>query len=325
MFRVPGAELLAQRLVEHSFADAVFFTNSGTESVEAGLKAMRAYQAGVGQPQRNRIIGFKGSFHGRTMAAVAAAGNPAHCTPFIPSDYGFDSVPWGDLEALEAAIGPHTAGIVLEPVQGEGGVRPVPDETLRAIRKLCDQHGLLLMFDEVQCGAGRTGALFAHQLTDVTPDIMALAKGLGGGFPMGACLATSRVSDHMVMGTHGTTYGGNPLAVAVANKVLDLILEPKLLPSVRAKGEHLRSQLTAICAEYPEVFKEVTGRGLMVGLVCGPANTEVLASLRSHGILVGKAGGNMIRLLPPMNISQAHLDKAIDTIRRVAAGWNIGS
>jgi len=319
MFRVPGAEHLADVLVNNSFAEGVFFANSGTEAIEAGLKAIRGYQAHIGRAERFRIIGFEGSFHGRTMAAVAAAGNPAHCQPFIPGDYGFDQAPWNDLAALEALIGPQTAGIIIEPIQGEGGIRPASLEYLQGIKALCNQHGLVLMFDEVQCGMGRSGALFAHQLLGIEPDLLASAKGIGGGFPVGACLATKAVSEAMKFGSHGTTYGGNPLAMAVANKVMELLLADGLLQSVTEKGDKCRRLLESLCERYPNVLKRVDGKGLMLGVECVLPNTELLVKLRERGLLVGKAGGNMLRLLPPLNVSDEHIDKAIATIEEVVA------
>ncbi|BFM08625.1 aspartate aminotransferase family protein [Halioxenophilus aromaticivorans] len=317
MFRVPAAEHLAHTLAANSFAHGVFFTNSGTESVEAGLKAIRGYQAHIGRAERFRIIGMAGSFHGRSMAAVAAAGNPAHCQPFIPGDYGFDQAPWDDLAALEALIGPQTAGIILEPIQGEGGIRPASEAFLRGVRELCDQHNLVLMFDEVQCGIGRSGALFAHQSLGVEPDVLASAKGLGGGFPVGACLASEAVAQAMPMGTHGSTYGGNPLAMAVASKVVELTLEPGLLQSVQAKGDKTQRLLQSLCERYPEVLKRVAGTGLMLGVECVLPNTELLAQCRQRGLLVGKAGANMLRLLPPLNVSEEHIEQAVAILEDV--------
>ena len=311
VFRVTQAEGLARRLVEHSFADLAFFANSGTEAVEAGLKAIRGWQANNGHGERYRIIGFSDSFHGRTLGAVAAAGNPNHTRHFVPIDYGFDQVPWGDLKALEAAVGPQTGGVILEPVQGEGGIRPADGEFLRGVKALCQKHGLLLMFDEVQCGIGRSGRLFAHEHFDVTPDIMALAKGLGGGFPVGACLSTAAVGEQMVFGTHGSTFGGNPLAMSVANAVLDLLLEPTLLPEVRRKADILHTALKKLTADYPEVIQSVHGLGLMVGVKCVITNTDLMQKLRDSRLLVGKSGANMIRLLPPLNISEADLNRGL--------------
>lgn len=319
MFRVPAAEQLAQKLTANSFADKVFFTNSGTESVEAGLKAIRGYQASIGCEDKYRIIGFDGSFHGRSMAAVAAAGNPAHTKHFIPLDYGFDQAPWGDLDAVRALIGPNTGGIILEPVQGEGGIRPASTEFLQGLRGLCDEYGLVLMFDEVQCGMGRTGALFAHQLLGVEPDLLASAKGIGGGFPVGACLATAKVADAMAFGSHGTTYGGNPLAMAVANTVVDLLLGEGVLHSVAEKGKRTHAKLEHLCHDYPNVFKSVHGLGLMLGITCGPVNTELLTAARDRGLLLGKAGGNMLRLLPPLNVSADHIDRAAGILAAVAS------
>jgi len=319
LFRIPGAERLATRLAEHSFADQVFFANSGTEAIEAGLKAIRGYQAANGKPERHRIIGFSDSFHGRTMAALAAAGNPNHTKHFIPLDYGFDQVPWEDMDALEAAVSDATAGIIIEPVQGEGGIRPVSAEFLRQLRALCDEHDLLLMYDEVQCGIGRTGKLFAHQHYGITPDIMALAKGLGGGFPVGACLTTAAVGAAMVVGTHGSTFGGNPLATAVGNGVMDLLLEPGLLDEVSAKGESLRHKIERLIEQTPGVIESVHGQGLMMGLQCKVANTDLFTSLQNNKLLVATAGGNMIRLLPPLNISNDDLQRGVDIIAQSMA------
>lgn len=314
LFRIPGAERLAARLTDHCFADRVFFANSGTEAVEAGIKAIRAFQAHQGHSQRFRIIGFSDSFHGRTLGALAAAGNSAKTRTFIPTDYGFDHAPWGDLEAVKALIGEQTAGIILEPVQGEGGIRPVSAEFLEALHGLCRQHGLLLMMDEVQCGIGRTGKLFAHQHYGITPDIMALAKGLGGGFPVGACLTTAAVGDAMVVGTHGSTFGGNPLATAVGNGVMDLLLEPGLLDEVTDKGESLASRLADLITRIPGVVESVHGRGLMLGLKCQVENTALVEALRRRKLLAVTAGGNMVRLLPPLNISPADLDRGVAII-----------
>lgn len=314
LFRIPGAERLATRLTDHCFADQVFFANSGTEAIEAGLKAIRGYQASQGHPERFRIIGFSDSFHGRTMAALAAAGNPKHIRNFIPTDYGFAQVPWQDLDALKAKIDGETAGIIIEPVQGEGGIRPVDAGFLSELKSLCEAEGLLLMFDEVQCGIGRTGKLFAHQHYGVTPDIMALAKGLGGGFPIGACLTTAAVGEAMVVGTHGSTFGGNPLATAVGNGVLDLLLEPGLLDEVTAKGDSLRRKIHRLVEEIPGVVESVHGQGLMLGIKCQLPNNDLFAALQKRRMLVATAGGNMIRLLPPLNISSEHLQQGVDIL-----------
>lgn len=311
LVRIPQAERLAKRLCDISFGDAVFFTNSGTEAVEAGLKAMRAYHAKQGNSERYRILSFSGSFHGRTLGAIAASGNPAYCNGFIPMDYGFTQLPYGDEAELLTAIDSSVAGIIIEPVQGEGGIRPAEKAWLQKIRQLCDEHGILLMYDEVQCGMGRTGHPFAHQAMGVEPDVMALAKGIGGGFPLGACLANDKVAQFMQPGTHGSTYGGNPLAASVGNAVLDLMLEPELLPSVQEKSNWLMKELKALCELYPEVIKGVTGTGLMIGIQCEVENIKLLAALRDEKLLVGRCGGNMIRLLPPLNVSQDELEQAL--------------
>lgn len=314
VFRIPEGELLAKRLVENSFADKVFFANSGTEAAEASIKAMRGYQAVKGNPKRTRIIGLSEAFHGRTLAALAAAGNQAQMKGFIHTDYGFDQVPWGDIDALKNAVTDETAGIALETVQGEGGIRPVTQEYLGQVRTLCDELDLVLMFDEVQCGIGRTGKLFAYEHYGITPDVMALAKGLGGGFPIGACLTTGKVAEAMVFGSHGSTFGGNPLAMAVGNAVMDLLLEPNLLDEVTRKGDYLKTELTRLTEEYPDIIESVHGLGLMIGLKCVVTNTDLLVKLREHHMLVGKSGSNMIRLLPPVNMSDEHLAKGVEKI-----------
>ena len=317
VFRIPAAERLAQRLVESSFADGVYFANSGTEAVEAGLKSLRAYQAANNHPERYRIIGFEASFHGRTMASLAAAGNPAHMKNFVHGDYGFDQAKWGDIASVKNCISESTAGIIIEPVQGEGGIRPASQEFLKSLRELCDEHDLLLMFDEVQCGVGRSGTLFAHEHYAIEPDVMAIAKGLGGGFPVGACLANEAVSSSMQFGSHGSTFGGNPLAMAVADAVLDLVLEPSLLKDVNSKASFLVKELEALTIKYPQSISSVHGLGLMLGVKCVGENTKLLLELREHGLLVGKSGDNMIRLLPPLNVSQAELERALTLIETV--------
>jgi|TARA_B110000438_G_C15819898_1_gene653893 acetylornithine/N-succinyldiaminopimelate aminotransferase len=314
LFRIPAAELLAKRLVENCFADKVFFSNSGTEAVEAGIKAIRGYQNSCGNEDRYRVIGFGESFHGRTLAALAVAGNELHTKSFIPLDYGFDNVEWENIDALRAAVTTNTAGIVLEPVQGEGGIRPITTEFLQAVRDLCDENDLLLMFDEVQCGLGRSGKLFAHQHFGVTPDIMALAKGLGSGFPVGACLTTEAVAQAMVVGAHGSTFGGNPLAMAVANGVMDLVLEPGLLDEVSRKSDIIKTGLINLITEHSDKLESVHGLGLMLGLKCKIPSADLLAKLRERKILVGTAGNNMLRLLPPLNISDTDIDRAINLI-----------
>ena len=311
LFRIPEAEVLATRLVQESFADNVFFANSGAEAVEAGLKAIRGYHAARGDNKRTRIIGFSDSFHGRTMATVAAAGNKSHMQNFVPGDQGFDHIEWGNLEALKNVISDSTAGIILEPVQGEGGIRPVTQKFLASIRELCDEHGVLLMFDEVQCGIGRTGHLFAHQHYGINPDVMALAKGLGGGFPIGACLTTEEVGSSMVVGTHGSTFGGNPLATAVGNAVMDLLLEDGTLKKVIEKGKYLNGELERLKIEHNDLLDSVHGLGLMIGVKCKMPCADLALSLRDNYLLVGQSGSNMVRLLPPLNVSQSELEKAI--------------
>jgi len=311
LYRIPGQETLARRLVAASFADTVFFANSGAEAIECAIKMARRFQYGAGHPERFRIVTFEGAFHGRTLAAIAAGGQAKYLEGFGPKVEGFDQVPFGDLAALKAAIGPETAGLLIEPVQGEGGLRPVPAEFLRAMRKLCDDNGLLLIFDEVQTGVGRTGRLFAHEWSGVTPDIMAIAKGIGGGFPMGACLATERAARAMAPGSHASTFGGNPLAMAVGNAVLDIVLAPEFLPLVREVAGYARQQLSGLVAGHPDVFADVRGEGLMLGLKTKVPNTEFVAVLRSHHMLAVPAGDNVVRLLPPLNIEETHVREAV--------------
>ncbi len=307
-------ERLAQRLVDLSFADRVFFANSGTEAVECGFKMMRRYHYHHGRPQRVRIISLTQSFHGRTLAPIAACLNPLHIEGFLVGDSGFDQVPFGDLQALRAAMTEHTAGVILEPVQGEGGIRAVAVDYLKAVKQMCDEHGVLLMFDEVQSGMGRTGHLFAHEALGVTPDLLASAKGLGGGFPIGACLSTEKVAQVMTAGTHGSTFGGNPLATAVGNAVLDYISEPAFLHTVQLRSQQLRAGLDALIAQYPAVLAEHTGLGLMVGLRCVCVNADLIKAFMQVKLLAVKAGGNSIRLLPPLNITEAEIDEALSLI-----------
>lgn len=307
-------ERLAQRLVDLSFADRVFFANSGTEAVECGFKMMRRYHYHHGRPQRVRIISLTQSFHGRTLAPIAASLNPLHIEGFLVGDSGFDQVPFGDLPALRAAMTDHTAGVILEPVQGEGGIRAVAVDYLTAVRQLCDEHGVLLMFDEVQSGMARTGFLFAHEALGVTPDLLASAKGLGGGFPIGACLSTEKVAQVMTAGTHGSTFGGNPMATAVGNAVLDYISEPAFLHTVQLRSQQLRAGLDALIAQYPTVLAEHTGLGLMVGLRCVCVNADLIKAFMQVKLLAVKAGGNSIRLLPPLNITEAEIDEALSLI-----------
>ena len=316
VFRIPEAEKLARRLAEASFADRLFFANSGTEAIEASIKAVRGYQAAVGRPERHRIIGMSDSFHGRTIAAVAASGNPSYVQNFAPTDHGFDHIAWGDMAALDAAITDNTAGVIVETVQGEGGIRPLTADMLSHIRQVCDAQGLLLILDEVQCGVGRSGKLFAYETFGIEPDILASAKGLGGGFPIGACLVSEKVGQHMVLGTHGSTFGGNPLAAAVGNAVLDLVFEPGLLENVQKQAETLRAGLEELVSECPAVLSKVSGLGLMIGARCEIPNVELMTALRQNRLLVGRAGDNMIRLLPPLNVSDEHVAQALDILRQ---------
>ncbi|HYM30048.1 MAG TPA: aspartate aminotransferase family protein, partial [Candidatus Cybelea sp.] len=274
LFRIEGQERLAERLVANTFADTVFFANSGAEAVECGIKMVRKFHHATGNPERYRLVTFEGAFHGRTLATLAAANNKKYLEGFGPAVEGFDNVPLGDLKAVKAAIGPETAGILIEPVQGEGGIRPAGFEFLHSLRNLCDEHGLLLFFDEVQCGMGRTGKLFAHEWAGVTPDVMSVAKAIGGGFPLGACLATERASIGMTAGTHGSTYGGNPLATAVGNAVLDVMLEPGFFDRVQQMGSLFRQRLAMIADKHPKVVSGVRGEGLLLGVVCRVTNTD---------------------------------------------------
>lgn len=317
MFRVTQSETLAKRLTDNSFASKVFFSNSGAEANECGLKILRKYQEAKGRPERKRIIGMSSAFHGRTLGTIAAAGNPAHTAGFLMEDEGYDQVPFGDLKALEAAITNETAGVILEPVQGEGGIRPGTAEYLQGVRALCDKHDILMMVDEVQCGMGRTGKLFAYEWSGIEPDVMSLAKGIGGGFPLGACLANDKAAEAMIFGTHGSTYGGNPLAGAVGNAVMDLLMEDGFLASVTEKSNKVRAQLEELIAKHPKALVSVHGLGLMIGLKCAIPNGDVLLELRNEGMLCAKSGDNQIRFLPPLNVSDDELDTAIEILDRV--------
>lgn len=313
------AENLAQRLVGLSFADTVFFQNSGVEAWELGVKTVRKYFSAIGQPQRYRIISFEGCFHGRTLAAIAASKAGKMVAGFGPMTEGFDQVAWGDLAAVHAAITPETAAIMIEPIQGEGGMKPATPEFLRGLRELCDQHGLLLFLDEIQCGLGRTGKMFAHEWAGVTPDVMCIAKALGNGFPVGACLATGKAAQGMYAGTHGSTYGGNYLAMATAEAVLDLLTAPGLLEEVQRKGQYLADRLRGLVRKYPHIFSECRGVGLMQGLKCVPENTKLIDALRAERLLIAGAGENIIRFLPPLIVTEAQIDEAVAALERVAA------
>jgi acetylornithine/N-succinyldiaminopimelate aminotransferase len=319
LYRVPGQERLAERLVAHSFADAVMFANSGAEALEAALKLARKYHDDAGRPERYRVICATGAFHGRTLATIAAGGSQKLLAGFDPVMDGFDHVEFGDLDAVRAAIGDETAAILVEPVQGEGGIRPLSPDALRGLRALADANGLLLILDEVQCGMGRTGRLFAHEWAGITPDVMALAKGLGGGFPIGACLAAGRAATTLTPGSHGTTFGGNPLAMAVANAVLDVVLADGFLEHVAATGDVLRARLAGLPVRYPGVIAEVRGIGLMLGLKCVTDAADLVARLLDAGLLTVPAADNVVRLLPPLIIDETHVAEALDILEHTCA------
>jgi len=321
LYRVPGQEKLAKRLIEVTFADTAFFTNSGVEACELAIKIARRYHFVSGHPERFRIITFKGAFHGRTLAAIAAGGNPKYLEGFGPPAPGFDVLEPNDLKAVEAAIGPETAAIMIEPIQGEGGIRVMAPEFLRALRALCDKHGLLLIFDEVATGVGRTGKLFAYEWLGITPDIMPIAKAIGGGFPVGACLATAEAAKGMTPGTHGSTYGGNPLAMAVAVTALEMALEPGFLDHVQAMANYFRQQLGVLLAEHASVFEEIRGEGLMLGLKLKVPNTEFVAAARAHGLLLVGAGDNVVRLLPPLIIEESQVREAMAMLSAAAKSF----
>jgi acetylornithine/N-succinyldiaminopimelate aminotransferase len=321
MFHIPGQERLAQRLVDHSFADTVFFGNSGAEACELALKVARKYQSETGHPERWRVIGCEGSFHGRTFATLAAAGNQAYLKGFGPPMAGFDHVAFGNLNEMRAAVGNETAAIFVEPVQGEGGVRAAPEGYLKGLREIADEFGLLLVYDEVQSGMGRTGRLFAHEWEGIAPDVMAVAKALGGGFPIGACLATERAACGMGPGTHGSTFGGNPLAVAAGNAVLDVMLEPRFFARVEAMSRLLRGRLADLVATYPKLFAELRGAGLLLGIRCVVPAADFGTRLRENGLLTLTAGENVLRILPPLVVTEGEIDEAVGIIDKVARTW----
>jgi len=321
LFRIPGQERLAERLVANCFADTVFFNNSGAEACEMSLKVARKYQSTTGHPERYRIIGCNGSFHGRSFATLAAAGAEAYLKGFGPAMDGFDHVAWDNLNEMRAAVTEQTAAIIVEPVQGEGGVRAPSPDYLRGLRAICDEYGLLLIYDEVQCGLGRTGKLFAHQWSGVAPDIMAVAKALGNGFPIGACLATEQAAVGMVAGSHGSTFGGNPMAVAAANAVLDVMLAPGFFDKVNANARYLWGRLEGLVAKYPKLFERVRGAGMLVGIRCVVTAGDVVAKAREKGLLVLTAGDNVLRILPPLTVSQGEIDEAVAILDKVASEW----
>ncbi len=316
LYEIPGQRRLGERLAENSFADKVFFTNSGAEALECAIKTARRYHFTNGEENRVRIITFEGAFHGRTLATIAAGGQKKYLEGFGPPVEGFDQVPFGDLEATAKAISPDTAAILVEPIQGEGGIREVPAGFLRELRELCDKHGLLLIMDEVQTGIGRTGKLFAHEWAGITPDVAAIAKGIGGGFPMGACLATGEAAKGMTPGVHGTTFGGNPLAMAVGNAVLDIVLEEGFLEEVSRKGLLLKQGLASLADEFPHVVEEIRGSGLMVGIRCKAANSALQQAMREEKLLGVPAGENVVRLLPPLNVTDEEIRDALERVGR---------
>lgn len=314
LYRVAGQERLAERLGAVSFAERIFFCNSGTEACEGAIKVARRAHFAAGRPERTRIITFTGAFHGRTLTALAAGGNAKYLEGFGPAAQGFDQVPFLDLAAVEAAIGPETAAIMIEPVQGEGGVHTATPEQLKALRALCDTHGLYLIFDEVQSGIGRTGKLFAHEWAGITPDVMAVAKGLGGGFPVGAVLATADVASGMTPGTHGSTFGGNPLAMAVAGAVLDVVLEPGFLEAVQKKALRLKQGLAQLHDTYPDIVDEVRGHGLLCGVKVKVPVADVVAAAIGEKLLTVGAGDNTVRLLPPLTASEDEIGEAVNRL-----------
>jgi acetylornithine/N-succinyldiaminopimelate aminotransferase len=319
LYEIPEAERVAQRLCAASFADVAFFCNSGAEAVECAIKTARKYQAVSGHPERYRIVTFEGAFHGRTLATLAAGGQKKYLDGFGPVVEGFDQVPFDDPEATKRAVGAETAAIMIEPLMGEGGVRTVEASFLRALRQICDEHGLMLVFDEVQTGMGRTGELFAHQRTGVVPDIMALAKALGGGFPVGACLATREAAQGMTAGTHGSTFGGNPLAMSAANATLDIMLAPGFFDHVQRIALLFKQRLAEIKDRYPGVIAEVRGEGLLIGLKAVVPASDLVEALRAEHMLTVGAGDNVVRLLPPLIISEQEMAEGVARLDRACA------
>jgi acetylornithine/N-succinyldiaminopimelate aminotransferase len=322
LYQIPEQTRLAERLVANSFADTAFFGNSGAEAGELAIKIVRKYHDDTGHPERFRIIGCRGSFHGRTLATLAAAGNEKYLKGYAPTVDGFDTVAFGNLNELRAAITPETAAIIVEPVQGEGGIRPGSADYLKGLRAVADEFGLLLVFDEVQCGMGRTGKLFAHEWAGVTPDVMMVAKGLGGGFPVGAVLATEKAVQGFAPGAHGSTFGGNPLAMAVSNAVLDVMLAPGFMEGVERNARQLRDKLETLAARYPQVIAEVRGVGFMLGIKCVVPNTELADKLRALKLLTVGAGDNVVRLVPPLIIGPAEIDQAVAAVEAACRTWS---
>jgi len=321
LFRIPGQERLAQRLVANSFADTVFFNNSGAEAVELSIKVARKYQSETGHPERYRVIACNGSFHGRSFATLAAAGAEAYLRGFGPVMDGFDHVAWNNLNEMRNAVTPETAAIIVEPVQGEGGVRAPSADYLKGLRAICDEYGLLLIYDEVQSGMGRTGKLFAHQWSGVAPDIMAVAKALGNGLPIGACLATEKAAAGMVAGSHGSTFGGNPMSVAAGNAVLDVMLAPGFFDKVNDNAKYLRGKLDSLVAAYPKLFESVRGEGMLRGVKCSVTAGDIVAKARAKGLLVLTAGDNVLRILPPLIVGEAEIEEGVGILNKVAKEW----
>jgi len=322
LYQIPEQTRLAERLVANTFADTAFFGNSGAEAGELAIKIVRKYHDDTGHPERYRIIACQGSFHGRTLATLAAAGNEKYLKGYAPNVEGFDHVAFGNLNELRAAITPETAAIMVEPVQGEGGVRPGSIDYLKGLRAVADEFGLLLVFDEVQCGMGRTGKLFAHEWAEVAPDVMMVAKGLGGGFPVGAVLATENAVQGFAPGAHGSTFGGNPLAMAVSNAVLDVMLAPGFMEGVQKNAQLLWDKLSGLVERYPAVLSEVRGAGLILGLKCVVPNTEMVDKLRKQKLLTVGAGDNVVRLVPPLTIGPAEIDQAVAAIDAACRTWS---
>ena len=325
LYEIPNQQALADKLVAHTFADSVFFTNSGTEACELAVKMARKFWSEMGHPERVDIITFEGSFHGRSAAGIAAAGSEKMTKGFGPLLPGFIHLDWADHDALGSAVTDTTAAILVEPVQGEGGIRPLPDQCLKGLRDLCDEHGILLILDEVQCGAGRTGKLFAHEWAGIEPDIMMAAKGIGGGFPLGALLATENAASGMTAGSHGSTYGGNPLACAVGCAVIDIISDPEFLADVNRKAGFLRQKLEGLVAAHPDVFDSVRGSGLMLGLKCKAPIADFIQAAYAEQVLTVPAADNVIRLLPALNIAEDDMSEAVDRLSRAATNVTVAA
>jgi acetylornithine/N-succinyldiaminopimelate aminotransferase len=323
LYGSPQGEAFAQRLVDLTFADTVFFTNSGAEAVECSIKTARKYHHAKGNPHKHELICFSNAFHGRTLGTISATNQEKMRDGFEPLLPGFKVVPFDDLAAAKAAMGPNTAGFLVEPVQGEGGIRPASKEFMQGLRALCDEHDLMLVLDEVQCGMARTGTLYAHEQYGITPDIMASAKGIGGGFPLGACLATEKAASGMVVGTHGSTYGGNPLAMAAGQAVLDVVANDEFLAQVRATGERLRAALEQMIPNHDAIFEGVRGMGLMLGLKMKTDSREFVLYLRTRGILTVAAGDNVVRVLPPLNIEESHIREFVDGLSAAASAYKV--